>query len=135
MKAVTVVDANPDVGLPNHLATIQLFDPDTGVLVCVMDGTYITGIRTAGTAAPSARRHARPDAKAATIIGAAVQGREHLRVLPLVRDLERINVCSLRFADAERLAELARSSAPAETGGARFETPTSSAWRPTARLT
>jgi ornithine cyclodeaminase/alanine dehydrogenase-like protein (mu-crystallin family) len=104
VKVVNVFDGNLEQGLPNHLATINLYDPGTGAAVCVMDGTYITGIRTAATAALSARLLARADATVATIVGAGVQGREHLRVLPLVRGLERIHVCSLRSEDAERLA-------------------------------
>jgi alanine dehydrogenase len=49
-------------------------------------------------------RLSRRGSRIATVIGAGVQGREHLRLLPLIRDFERINVCSLRFKDAEKLA-------------------------------
>jgi ornithine cyclodeaminase/alanine dehydrogenase-like protein (mu-crystallin family) len=83
---------------------IMLFDQDTGATCCVMDGTYITGIRTAASAVLSARMLGRRDARVATVIGAGVQGREHLRLLPLIRDFERINVCSLYADEAERLA-------------------------------
>jgi alanine dehydrogenase len=41
-----------DIDLPN---LINLFDPNTGTASCVMDGTYITGIRTAASAVLSAR--------------------------------------------------------------------------------
>ena len=54
----------------------------------------------------------------ATVIGAGVQGYQHLRLLPLIRELEHINVCSLRFEDARKLAAvspLARASADLET--------------------
>src|SRR5215472_1921556 len=46
VKIVNVFDGNLDIDLPNHLALINLFDPDTGATSCVMDGTYITGLRT-----------------------------------------------------------------------------------------
>jgi alanine dehydrogenase len=46
----------------------------------------------------------RTGSRIATVIGAGVQGREHVRLLPLIRDFERINVCSLRFEDAQKLA-------------------------------
>ncbi len=105
VKMVAVFEGNLEQNLPNHLATISLFDPDTGVPLCVMDGTYITGIRTAAAAALTVREIARPDAKVATIIGAGVQAREHLRLLPLVRDFEEILVGSLHFSDARQLAE------------------------------
>ena len=103
-KIVNVFDGNLDVDLPNHLALINLFDPDTGATSCVMDGTYITAIRTAATAALAARMLSRKGSRIATVIGAGVQGREQLRLLPLVRDLEHIHVCSTRFDDAQKLA-------------------------------
>jgi ornithine cyclodeaminase/alanine dehydrogenase-like protein (mu-crystallin family) len=104
VKVVNVFEGNLAMNLPNHLALITLFDPATGAPVCVMDGTYITGIRTAGSAALSVRALARQDAAVATIVGAGVQGREHLRLLPLVRDFAEIRIASLHPQDAERLA-------------------------------
>jgi len=104
VKIVNVFDGNVDIDLPNHLALINLFDPGTGATSCVMDGTYITGIRTATSAVLSARMLSRCKSRIATVIGAGVQGREHLRLLPLIRDLERVNICSLRFEDAQKLA-------------------------------
>src|SRR5262245_3603097 len=46
-KLVTVFNENHKRGLPSHLATILLFDPDTGSLIAIMDGRYITEARTA----------------------------------------------------------------------------------------
>ena len=109
VKIVNVFDGNLQIDLPNHLALINLFDPNTGAASCVMDGTYITGIRTAASAVLSARLLSRSQSRIATVIGAGVQGREHLRLLPLIRDFERINVCSLRFEDAEKLAAQSES--------------------------
>jgi len=117
VKIVNVFDGNLNIDLPNHLAMINLFDPDTGATSCVMDGTYITGIRTAASAVLSARMLSRSGSRIATVIGAGVQGREHLRLLPLIRDLDHINVCSLRFDDAHKLAsrsELARATTDVE---------------------
>ena len=104
VKMVSVFEGNVSHGLPSHLAVINLFEPQNGLLLCVMDGTYITAIRTAGAAVLSVREIARPDAKVATIVGAGVQGREHLRLLPLVRDFKEILISSLYFDDAEKLA-------------------------------
>jgi ornithine cyclodeaminase/alanine dehydrogenase-like protein (mu-crystallin family) len=106
VKIVNVFDGNLEIGLPNHLAMINLFDPNTGAASCVMDGTYITGIRTAASAVLSARILSRRESRIATVVGAGVQALEHVRLLPLIRDLERTNVCSLRFEDARKLAGL-----------------------------
>lgn len=104
VKIVNVFDGNLQLNLPNHLALICLFDPDTGATSCIMDGTYLTAVRTAAAAALSVRLLSRSGSRIATVIGAGAQGREHLRLLPLVRDFERINVCSLRFEEAKKLA-------------------------------
>jgi ornithine cyclodeaminase/alanine dehydrogenase-like protein (mu-crystallin family) len=117
VKIVNVFDGNLKLDLPNHLALINLFDPETGATSCVMDGTYITGIRTAASAVLSARMLSRSGSRIATVIGAGVQGREHLRLLPLIRGFERINVCSLRFEDAQKLAaqsKIARATSDVE---------------------
>jgi alanine dehydrogenase len=104
VKIVNVFDGNLQLNLPNHLALICLFDPDTGATSCIMDGTYLTAVRTAAAAALSVRLLSRAGSRIATVIGAGAQGREHLRLLPLVRNFERINVCSLRFEEAQKLA-------------------------------
>ena len=106
VKIVNVFDGNLAVDLPNHLALINLFDPFTGATSCVMDGTYITGVRTAASAVLSARMLSRAGSRVATVVGAGVQGHEHLRLLPLIRELDHINVCSLRVEDARKLADV-----------------------------
>jgi ornithine cyclodeaminase/alanine dehydrogenase-like protein (mu-crystallin family) len=106
VKVVNVFDGNLQRGLPNHLAIVNLFDPETGAVTCVMDATCITGVRTAAAAVLSHQLLSRPDSRVATIVGAGVQAREHLRLLPLVRHLDTIQICSLEFAHAEQLAQL-----------------------------
>ena len=111
IKIVNVFDGNLQINLPNHLALINLFDPNTGATSCIMDGTYITAVRTAAAAALSVRLLSRPESRIATVIGAGVQGCQHLRLLPLVRNFERINLCSLRFDEAQKLAAQSKSHA------------------------
>src|SRR3954464_2795615 len=62
VKVVTVVEANLCKALPSHLATIALYDPETGACLALMDGTYITAIRTSAAAAVAAERVAHKDA-------------------------------------------------------------------------
>ncbi len=104
VKIVNVFDGNLQIDLPNHLAMITLFDPDTGATSCIMDGTYVTAVRTAAAAALSVRLLSRAGSRIATVIGAGVQGCQHLRLLPLVRNFDRINICSLRFEEVQKLA-------------------------------
>src|SRR5512145_878085 len=45
MKVVTYFQENPRRSLPAILGTILLFSADTGKLIAVMDGSYVTAIR------------------------------------------------------------------------------------------
>jgi alanine dehydrogenase len=104
VKLVSVFHDNHEHGLPGHMALVALFDERTGAPVAVMNGTYITAMRTAGAAAVSARLLARPESTTLAIVGAGVQGAAHLRMLPRVRPFTRIRIASLAVADAERVA-------------------------------
>lgn len=93
-KLVTVFGSNRAIGLPSHLATILLMDEETGELLAVMDGRYITEARTAAVSAVSTRLLARPDATILAILGSGVQARSHLRAYSHVRVLDEVRVWS-----------------------------------------
>ncbi|MDH4046295.1 MAG: ornithine cyclodeaminase family protein [Gemmatimonadota bacterium] len=104
VKLVSTFVGNSDRGLPTIQALITLVDPATGTPQAVMDGSYITAMRTAASAALSARCLARRDARVLAIIGAGVQGQAHLKLLPRVREFDEIRIASLRFTDSQTLA-------------------------------
>ena len=64
--------------LPNIVALIALNDPATGFPLAVMDGTTITGIRTAAAVACGARYLAPKKVEKIAVIGTSVQGRTNL---------------------------------------------------------
>ena len=103
-KLVSVFPRNHDAGRPSHQALIALFDEANGTPLAVMDGTYITAIRTAGAAAVAVRALAREDARVLAILGAGVQGRSHLVTVPRVRDLTEIRIVSRDTGKADALA-------------------------------
>ena len=104
VKLVSVFPANDSRGLPSHQALIALFDESDGAPLALMDGTYITAIRTGGAAAVAARALARTDAKVLAILGAGVQGGSHLETFTRVRDFKEIRVASRDRAKAAALA-------------------------------
>ena len=95
-KIVTVFNDNHAKHLPSHLATIFLLDPETGSLLAIMDGRYITEARTAAVSAVSARFLARTDASTLALIGSGVQARSHLEALQHVREIKEARVWSPR---------------------------------------
>ncbi|MEZ4563406.1 MAG: ornithine cyclodeaminase family protein [Thermomicrobiales bacterium] len=104
VKLVAAFHGNPARGLPGHQALICLFDEETGTPLAVMDGAYITALRTAGGAVLSAKLLARPDACRLAIIGGGVQGVAHAELMPLVRDIREVRVWSRNPASAARVA-------------------------------
>jgi alanine dehydrogenase len=78
--------------LPSGFATILLLNGITGMPLCIMDGGYITSIRTGAAGAVAAKYLARSDAEVAAIIGAGTQGRMQLRGLLEVRKIRQVSV-------------------------------------------
>jgi alanine dehydrogenase len=112
-KLVTVCPGNSARGLDTHQAIIVMLDPATGVAEAIVEGRYITEVRTAAVSAVSARRLARNDAKVLGILGSGVQARSHLEALRLVREFREVRAWS---PHAERLRQFA-----AETGAHTME--------------
>ena len=105
IKLVTFYPKNAERGIPTHMATIFLADPETGAPLAVMDGTFITEMRTAAVSAAATKLLAPPDAKILSILGSGVQARSHVEALRLVRRFEEVRVWSLTKAHAEQFAK------------------------------
>ena len=84
IKWVSGYPANREIGLPQIIGLIILNDMKTGAPVCIMDGTWITAVRTAAVSAITAKYCARKYSKILGIVGAGVQGRQHLTALKIV---------------------------------------------------
>jgi ornithine cyclodeaminase/alanine dehydrogenase-like protein (mu-crystallin family) len=100
VKVVTVFESHD----PSHLATIGLYDANTGACRAFMDGTYITATRTAAGSALSTRLLAREDARVLAICGTGVQARTHARAVSRVRPIEEVRIAGRDRAKAEALA-------------------------------
>jgi len=105
LKVVTFYPPNARRGLPTHMATIFLLDPETGAPLTVMDGRLITEMRTAAVSAAATKLLASADAKVLAILGSGVQARSHLEALRIVRQFDEIRVWSATKAHADRFAD------------------------------
>ena len=105
LKAVTFYPSNVERGIPTHMATIFLVDPQTGTPLAIMDGRYITEMRTAAVSAAATKLLASPDAKVLAVLGSGVQARSHVEALRLVRQFEETRIWSPTFEHAKRFAE------------------------------
>ncbi len=124
-KVVAVFHENPEKhGLPATIATVLLQDPETGRVSCIMDGEYLTAVRTGAASGVATRYLARPDpGQVAGIFGAGVQARMQLRAIAEVRKLSRAKVydpsreAARRFC-AEMSAQLDLEVVPAASASA-----------------
>jgi alanine dehydrogenase len=78
-------------GVPSGMGTILLFDARTCALVCVMDGSLITGLRTGAAGAVSVKVLARQNARKITSIGTGNQARMQIRAIQEVMKIEEIH--------------------------------------------
>src|SRR6266576_1864805 len=105
LKAVTFYPSNAERGIPTHMATIFLVDPETGTPLAVMDGRLITETRTAAVSATATKLLAPSDAKILAVLGSGVQARSHVEALRLVRQFEEVRVWSPKQEHAKQFAE------------------------------
>src|SRR5436309_13475695 len=105
LKAVTFYPSNAGRGIPTHMATIFLCDPETGGPLAIMDGRLITEMRTAAVSAAATKLLAARDSTILAILGSGVQAHSHVEALRLVRNFEEIRVWSPTKEHAERFAK------------------------------
>jgi ornithine cyclodeaminase/alanine dehydrogenase-like protein (mu-crystallin family) len=105
LKAVTFYPSNAERGIPTHMATIFLVDPQSGTPLAIMDGRLITEMRTAAVSAAATKLLASPDANILAILGSGVQARSHAEALGLVRQFEQVRVWSPTQEHAKQFAE------------------------------
>jgi alanine dehydrogenase len=103
-KLVTYFRDNEAVGVPAHQAVVTVHDPDTGTPLAVMDGTYLTAVRTATCAAVAAVELARAGATTLAVLGAGVQGASHLDAFTRGLPFTDVRVASRSRGRAEAVA-------------------------------
>ena len=90
-KVVTVYKNNPKQhGLPTTIGKVLLQDPETGDVICIMDGGYLTAVRTGAASGVATKYLAREgDQQTAGIFGAGVQAKMQLWAVTVARGLKR----------------------------------------------
>ncbi|WP_369959794.1 ornithine cyclodeaminase family protein [Pseudomonas benzenivorans] len=83
-------------GVPNGMGSVLLFDARSCALICVMDGSLLTGLRTGASGAVSVKALARKNARKITCIGTGKQARMQIRAISLVMQIEEIHAWSRR---------------------------------------
>ncbi len=103
IKWISSAPDNPkNLGIPRATALIILNDYESGMPLCVMDGTIVSAMRTGAISGVAAKYLARSHSRTIGLIGTGVQGRTQLMALKLVLPrLKRIQVYDLDREKAE----------------------------------
>ncbi len=88
VKVVSVFNDNPAKGLPLIHALVVVVDAETGAPTAVMDGAYLTALRTGAASGAATGLLARQDSRSAAIFGAGVQARTQLEAVQAVRPIQ-----------------------------------------------
>ncbi|HXV23377.1 MAG TPA: ornithine cyclodeaminase family protein [Alphaproteobacteria bacterium] len=110
VKTVVLNPRNPNRGLPQINGLVTLLDSDTGLPAAILDGNWITAVRTAGLSAVAAKHMARPGSSVLAFIGAGVQARSHLAAFADMYPLEEIRIFGRGPDNIERLRQTANAS-------------------------
>jgi len=90
VKIVSIFNDNPAKGLPLIHALVVVVDATTGRPAAVMDGTYLTALRTGAASGAATDLLARQDVHTAAIFGAGAQGRTQLEAVCAVRSIREV---------------------------------------------
>lgn len=101
MKMVSVFSGNIEQGLPTITALVTLIDAETGLPTAIIDGTYLTALRTGAGSGAATDLLARTNASSVAVLGTGVQGRTQLRAVCTVRAIDKVYVYDKRDAAAE----------------------------------
>jgi ornithine cyclodeaminase/alanine dehydrogenase len=105
VKTVVLNPRNPERGLPQINGLVTMLDSSTGLPVAILDGKWITAVRTAGLSATAAKHMARKDASIAAFIGCGVQAKSHLQAFSDLFPLKEIRLFGRGQSNIDRLCE------------------------------
>jgi ornithine cyclodeaminase len=106
IKVVSVFPDNPATnGRPTIHATVLLNDENTGEIAAMMDGGYVTALRTAAVSAVATDLLGRADAHRLGVFGAGVQARSHVEAIRAVRSIDCVMVYDPSLERAETMVE------------------------------
>lgn len=92
VKIVNVHPDNREKGLPTVMAVVVLNSTETGAPLAMMDGSYLTDMRTGASGGVAAKYLARPDSKVVGMVGVGDQARTQLLALSEVMDIEEVKI-------------------------------------------
>ncbi len=101
VKVVSVFPKNLEAGKPSLPAKMMLIDGRTGEVCCIMDGTYLTQLRTGAASGTATLLLSRKDARKGLIFGTGGQAAAQLEAMLTVRALDAVEVVDIDVKRAQ----------------------------------
>lgn len=101
MKIVSVYPDNVQRGLPSVPATMVAMNPHTGGVAAILDGTYLTQLRTGAVQGAATDLLAKADSKTALLIGTGGQAMSQLVAMLTVRPLTTVYIADRCYEKAQ----------------------------------
>lgn len=125
VKVVSVFTGNRARNIPTIHALVTLIDYETGVPIGIMDGAFLTALRTGAVSGAATELGARPDSRTLVVIGAGAQGITQAAAVCTVRPIDRVIAVDVFPESLARFKESAERDWPILAG--KIETATDAA--------
>lgn len=90
IKILTQKPGGSSHGIPAIVGVVMLIDSLTGEVLSIMDGEYLTSLRTGAASGLATKYFARADADTLAIFGCGAQGRTQLEAVAAVRKISKV---------------------------------------------
>ncbi|WP_210138271.1 ornithine cyclodeaminase family protein [Staphylococcus sp. GDH8C109P] len=105
LKTVTVAPNNTKIGKNTIVGSVILSDYETGETLAVLEGSYLTKIRTGAISGVATKYLARENAETLCVIGTGDQAQGLIEAVLAVRDIKRIQLYNRTYRKAVTFAE------------------------------
>lgn len=110
LKVVTVAPNNKEVGKKTITGIVMLSDFKTGEPVALLEGSYLTMIRTGALSGVATKYLSREDSKKLCVIGTGEQAKGLVEVILAVRDIEEILLYNRTEQKAHEFADYIKTT-------------------------
>ncbi|CBH21723.1 Ornithine cyclodeaminase family protein [Acetoanaerobium sticklandii] len=104
IKIVSVIPNNINKGLPSVPATMILLDEETGQVCAMMDGTYLTRVRTGAVSGAATELLSNEDSSIFAIFGTGGQAETQVEAVLAVRNIKELRIYDINIERAKDFA-------------------------------
>ncbi len=105
VKVVNVFPKNTEKGLPTTIGQVLLIDGETGQVISIMDGTYITALRTGAASGAAFDLFGLENSKIGALIGTGSQAECQLEAMLAAKKLDEVRVAARNFEKTKAFVE------------------------------